>query len=164
MYLIDASAFIKAKRHYYQFGRVPQFWTWLQRHAVIGNVKTTFEVFEELVRQDDELKDWIKSYKDDLIVDSDDYDVRIPDVLACYGAKGPLTEADFQQMGADPYLIACALHLGFTLVTEEVSRPKSIGANRKIPDICNDLSVQWTDIAATQYGRDGLINLLDFRA
>lgn len=71
MYLIDASALIFAKNTHYQFDRIPPFWDWLHHHAIEGNIKMPQEIYDELQRQDDELKAWVKDIKDDILVDSD---------------------------------------------------------------------------------------------
>lgn len=163
MYLIDASALIFAKNHYYQFDRVPQFWEWLRRHVAQGSIKVPFEIYNEITKQDDDLKLWIAEIKNEILVSSDDYDLKINEVLFCYSQGGELAPADLQKMGADPYLVACALHLKATVVTGEVSKPARQGTNRKIPDVCNDLKVAWTNVHGMK-DREGLINLLDFRA
>lgn len=163
MYLIDSSALITAKNHYYQFNRVPQFWEWLHHHAAHGNVKVPHEIFEEVTKQDDDLKNWIVGIKDDILVVSTDYDTRLSEVLDCYGQGEVLTPADLEKIANDPYLIACALHEKAVVVTGEVPKPTKRRANRKIPDICGDLQIEWTNVHGFE-GRAGLIDLLDFKA
>lgn len=163
MFVVDASALIRSKNHHYQFARIPQFWRWLEHHVVAGTLKTPSEIFDEMIKQDDELKEWVLNLKDQIIPADSDYDTNIPDVLDCYGGATNLSEADIEKIGKDPYLIACAIELGGTVVTEEVSRPSAVGANRKIPDVCNELGVPWIDIGGVQV-RQGLVDLLDFKA
>lgn len=46
-------------------------------------------------------------------------------------------------IGRDPFLIAYAsVSADRVVVTKEVSKPSKQGANRKIPDVCNDLGVK----------------------
>ncbi len=47
LYLLDANTLINAKRDYYQFSRVPEFWDWLIHQGEIGNVKIPSEVYDE---------------------------------------------------------------------------------------------------------------------
>ena len=56
-----------------------------------------------------------------------------------------LTEMDIKKVGADPFLIASALEYPECriVVTHEVSQPSKEGANRKVPDICDQLDVKW---------------------
>lgn len=168
MYLLDASALIKAKNHYYQFERVPQFWEWLQLQAVLGNVGVPQKIYEEVTKQDDELKKWIAEIKEAIVVGSDNYDTMLPEVLARYSQGGVLSPADIHKMGADPHLVACALDAQSSdetvmVITGEVSQPKRMKGNRKIPDICDELGVKWSNIDGLK-DRVGLIDLLDFKA
>jgi len=162
MYLIDASALIFAKNHHYQFDRVPPFWEWLHHHAREGTIKMPQEIFDEILRQDDELKAWVKDIKDDILVDADDYDTRVGEVLDCYGGAENLTPSDLHKIGGDPYLVACALHLNASVITEEVSKKTQTGVKRKIPDTCDILGVEWVDIGGIQK-RPGIIDILDFK-
>ncbi|OFX09398.1 MAG: hypothetical protein A2516_10600 [Alphaproteobacteria bacterium RIFOXYD12_FULL_60_8] len=163
MFLIDSSALITAKNHYYQFDRVPQFWDWLQYQVESGRVQTPAEIYEEITKQDDELKMWAESIKDALIVSDGAYDKKLLTVLAKYkDEEGNISPQGLIKMGADPYLIACALHTGWTVVTGEVSAPKRTLHNRRIPDICDLLKIQWTNIHGL-WNKEGLINLLDFK-
>ena len=51
-------------------------------------------------------------------------------------------------VGADPWLIAFAQTYGWTVLTEEL--PAGLATSRKrqpkIPDVCNDLDIPWTDL------------------
>lgn len=63
-------------------------------------------------------------------------------VLAKYGAQ--LTEADLIKIGQDPFLIAAALgHANRCVVTAEVPSAAKQGANRKVPNVCDDCGVMW---------------------
>jgi len=49
-----------------------------------------------------------------------------------------------KKVGQDPFRIAYALaEADRVVVTKEVSRPSKQRANRKVPDVCNDLGVRW---------------------
>lgn len=161
IYLIDASALIFAKNHHYQFDRVPPFWEWLHHHASEDTIKMPQEIYDELLKQDDDLKDWVKGIKDDILVDSSDYDTKMPEVLECYGGAA-LKPSDLQKIGADPYLVACALDLKATIITEEVSKITQSGVKRRIPDACDTLGIDWVNIGGNQRG-PGIIDILDFK-
>lgn len=62
-----------------------------------------------------------------------------------YGAG--LTDEQVQIIGRDPFLIAAALVAPDVrcVITAEVSRPKRVGANRHVPDVCNSMKVPWKD-------------------
>jgi hypothetical protein len=56
-----------------------------------------------------------------------------------------------------PFLIAAALSdaANRCVATAEVSKPTTTRTNRRVPDVCNTLGVQWMDSF-------GLIRALDF--
>lgn len=47
LYLLDANTLIDAKRDYFEFERVPEFWEWVQHQGMIGNIKIPVEIYEE---------------------------------------------------------------------------------------------------------------------
>lgn len=65
----------------------------------------------------------------------------VTQVVACYGSN--LDDEQLSIVGRDPILIAYALRFRAqrSVVTTEVSKPKRIGANRHIPDVCTDVDV-----------------------
>jgi hypothetical protein len=144
LYLLDANVLIRAHEDYYGLDQVPQFWEWLLDTAEAGRAKIPFEIHDEIAIGSGPLPDWIceARAKKALIlneeVDADHFDM----VMRCYGTS--LTDSDLEKIGRDPLLIAYALASADRIVvTKEVSRPSKKGANRKIPDVCNDLAVRW---------------------
>jgi len=154
MYLLDANVFIFAKRDYYPFDRVPEYWEWLLHNAHNDQLKVPQQIWDELQDQDDDLRGWIRANKDDLIFAEEGYDGRLPQVLERYAAN--LTEVEIEQIGADPFLIAAALEYGCEVVSKETSKPGARGANRKVPDICSELGIRCIN-------DHQLIRVLDFR-
>ena len=79
LYMLDANTLIDAKRDYFQFDRVPEFWTWIQHQGELGNIKIPVEIyeeFEEAKRADgtrDDLSEWASQVevKRSLILDED---------------------------------------------------------------------------------------------
>jgi Domain of unknown function (DUF4411) len=154
MFLLDSNVFIFAKRDYYPFDRVPEFWDWLLHHADRGNVKIPPHIFDELQGHDDELSLWLREHREQLIYEADDLDTRVGDVLACY-CDDP-TEAELEKLGADPFLVAAGLHVGCDIVSKEASKPAAQRANKKVPDICKTMGLRCINDHA-------LIRELDFR-
>lgn len=75
-----------------------------------------------------------------LTEDADLANVQI--VLSKYG--DPLSEADLIKIDQDPFLIAAALgHADRYVVAAEVSSAGKQGANRKVPNVCDDCGVTW---------------------
>ena len=145
LYLIDANVLIRAHEDYYPLDRVPQFWEWVQLQALADRLKMPFEIHNEIAVSTGPLSDWVCSpnIRTALVLDEEANADAVNRVLAeGYGEN--LTDSDLEKIGQDPFLIAYAL--GATdriVVTKETSRPGAMRANRKIPDICDALDVQW---------------------
>jgi hypothetical protein len=154
MYLLDANVFIFAKRDYYPFDRVPEYWEWLVHNAQNDQLKMPQQIWDELQEQDDELQEWVQKHRDALIFAGQGYDGRVPEVLERYAVS--LTEVEIEQLGADPFLIAAALEHRCEVVSKEISRPGAQRANRKVPDVCNEFGIRCIN-------DHELIRVLDFR-
>ena len=154
MFLLDSNVFIYAKRDYYPFDRVPEYWDWLLHHAEQSNLKVTPHIYDELQGHDDELSQWLRENNEVLILQADDMDVRVGEVLNCYCTD--ITEAELENLGADPFLIAAGLQLRGDIVSKEGSKPGAQRSNKKVPDICRTLGVRCINDYA-------LIRELDFR-
>jgi hypothetical protein len=144
LYLLDANVLIRAHEDYYGLEQVPQFWQWLRKVAEDGKVKMPFEIHDEIAVANGLLPDWIcdAPVKHALILDEEVDPDLFDQVMRCYGAN--LSDSDLEKIGRDPFLIAYArVSPDRVIVTKEVSRPSTQGANRKIPDVCNDLGVTW---------------------
>lgn len=144
LYLLDASTLINAHRNWYALNRVPEFWRWLQHHAEAGAVKMPSEIYAEVENGNDELAAWVKDsdHKKALRLTEEADLAKVQAVLTKYGED--LSEADLIKIGQDPFFIAPALgHADRCVVTAEVSGSKKQGANRKVPNICDDCGVLW---------------------
>ncbi len=165
IYLLDANTLIDAKRDYFAFERVPEFWEWLQHHGLKGNVKIPIEIYEEFEEPKnaeggrDALADWAsdEDVKKALLLD-EEVDRKIVSHVISNGYCQNPTDQQMEEMGRDPFLIAYALRdpANRVVVTTEVSKPKRQGANRKVPDVCLDMGVNC--INTFQFLRD-----LDFK-
>ena len=143
LFLVDAKVLIRAHEDYYPIERVPQFWQWLEQEARANRVKMPLEMFSEIADSKGPLRDWIcePEVKKALVLDEEVDQDSLDEVLTeGYGDK--LTEVDLEKIGSDAFLIAYALaERDRVVVTKETSRPKKLGGNRKIPDVCNTLNV-----------------------
>lgn len=151
IYLLDANTLIDAKRDYFEFERVPEFWEWLQHHGKIGNVKVPLEIYEEFEEAKkaegdrDALAEWAsdEEVRRALLL-GEDADQKIVSHVISQGYCPNPTDQEIEKMGRDPFLIAYALRdLGNrVVVTTEVSKPKTQRANRQVPDVCRDMDVR----------------------
>lgn len=144
LYLLDANVLIDAKRDYYPFDMVPEFWEWLVHMGQRGTIKVPQEVYDKLIEGNDDLADWLKSNKSVLRF-NEEVNAEILNQVIEQGYAPDLTEVEVEMLNEDPFLIAYALvdAKRRRVVTTEVSRPSRIRANRHIPDVCDDLGVSW---------------------
>lgn len=158
LHLLDASALITANRLYYPLERVPEFWEWLVHQAEHGRLKMPLEMIEEIADGTDNLAEWMADHsnRDPLLLD-EDADVVLVQRVINEGYAADLNDVEIEKIGRDPFLIAAVLRSPSDrcVVTAETSKPTSIRANRRVPDVCNSLGLRWTDSF-------GLIRALDF--
>lgn len=147
LYLLDANVLITAARDYYPIDQVPEFWEWLKFQADSGNVKLPVEVLEEVLegrKENDPLLDWLKGegISESLCLKGE-VDSAILQHVVCKGYAPDLTDSEIEVIGRDPFLIAHALADPSvrTVITIEVRKPSKKRQNRKVPDVCDDLSI-----------------------
>src|ERR1700677_3690572 len=118
---LDANVYIEAKNRYYTFDRVPKFWSFLSAQIQLGSVCSPKAVYDELMPYGDQLTTWVKSRKKKgLCVQPNEGTQRQFTKIADF------VDTEFQRHKseeflkcADPWVIACALHAGGTVVTQE---------------------------------------------
>ncbi len=124
-----------------------------------GLVKVPLEIFEEIKpspTRTDELVDWLKAHRDELLLGEEvrkDLVARV--VEEGYGNN--LTDIDVEKIGRDPFLLAYALVNTHErcVISNERSRPTLTGGNRRVPDACDQLKIIYDNMF-------GLIRALDF--
>jgi hypothetical protein len=149
IYLLDANVLITAHNTYYPIDNVPEFWEWLFHQAGSGTIKLPSEVFEEIKEgsgdpEKDKLFGWCagKEIKKTLTLDEKADMTYVQKCLADGYAKD-LNDVELDAIGRDPFLIAAAMRSvqDRVVVTNEVSKPKAVRQNRKIPDVCDVFKV-----------------------
>ena len=149
LYLIDANVLMTAHNTYYPLDSVPEFWDWILDRAEAGVIKMPLEIFEEIKDGGtDEEKDLLYAWVADpgtkkKLVLNEDVDPEHVKTCTNKGYAPDLTDNELEQIGRDPFLIAYAMVAlkERCVVTNEVSSPRKIRQNRRIPDVCSDLGV-----------------------
>lgn len=142
IYVVDTDALIHAYR--YDFppdGNHAGFWEWLDELATKIDIIIPEKVRDEIRQGNDKLAELLDSLKNLKSQNTQDALSKIKTVLDAYGQ---LTEIDLEIIGnkADPYVIAHAIELQATVVTNEIPEPgRTAPRNKKIPDICNSLEI-----------------------
>lgn len=108
LYLLDANVLIDAGRDYYPLDRVLEFWSWLLHQALEGNVKVPKEMYDEVVSGSGDLVDWLRRYKDDLVL-SEEADPATVRQVVSRGYAPDLADYELVSIGCDPFIVAYAL-------------------------------------------------------
>ena len=106
------------------------------------------EIVEEICGGTDDLAAWRSDHKNKVALElEEDADVALVRRVIEGGYAVDLDDEEIEIVGRDPFLIAYGLRGPDErcVVTAEVSRPGRVRANRHIPDVCNQLGVQWMD-------------------
>ena len=142
---LDTNVYVEAKNRYYTFDRVPKFWSFLSSKLDDGSICSPKNVYDELVPYRDQLAAWAKARKArGLCVKTTDRQIQIHvgEIADHVNARYERYKAQEFLVGADPWVIACALHVGGTVVTiESTSRRKKI----RIPAVCQHFNVVCID-------------------
>lgn len=142
-YCLDSNTLIEAKNIHYAMDFCPAFWDMVDAHSA-DTLFSIAQVYDELVKGEDELAQWVKGRKESgLFVPADDEATQQEFAkIANFVAENYAQEqAEYFLSGADPWLIAKCKTAEATLVTKEVPAP---GAKRvKIPNICQEFGVSF---------------------
>jgi hypothetical protein len=145
--LLHANVLITANGSYYPIDQVSEFWDWIHHQATSKQIKIPREIMEEIKagrRDDDPLLDWIctPEIEASLLLE-EDVDPALVQRVVATGYAPDLHDDEVEKIGRDPFLIAYALadSANRMVVTLEASRPSAQRANRKVPDVCQSVSV-----------------------
>jgi len=142
-YLLDANAFIEARKRWYGFDFCPAYWRWLEASHASGLVFSIEKVAAEILAGEDELVPWVQARGDAFFLKPDIDVVQSLTSLSAWASGGdydPSAVATFLDI-ADSYLVAHAHAKGYTVVTHELvaNTPRKV----KIPNACVAVGVKW---------------------
>lgn len=148
-YLLDANAFIEAKNRYYGFDICPGFWASLVSLHESKRVFSIDRIQRELMLQDDEVKDWVKTQVPDTFFKKTQDQAVIKQfskmVEWVYSQSQFMASAksEFSEV-ADGWVIAYASVNGLIVVTHEEYAPD---AKKKvpIPNVCIEFGVNYVN-------------------
>lgn len=142
-YLLDANAFIEARKRWYGRDFCPAYWEWLEAANESGLVYSIEKVADEIMAGEDDLVQWVKDRGDSFFLKPDQDVVRSLTTLSAWASSGdydPAAVTTFLDV-ADSYLVAHAHAKGFTVVTHEkvANTPRIV----KIPNACVAMDVKY---------------------
>jgi len=142
-YLLDANAFIEAKKRWYGFDFCPAYWDWLDAAHATGSVFSIERVADEILAGDDELSDWARGRADSFFLRPDGLVLASLSQLSAWVTAGQYDQsavATYLDV-ADSYLVAHAHAHGHTVVTHE--KVANSRRNVKIPTACAEMGVKY---------------------
>jgi len=153
IFLLDSNVFITPYRNYYPFDFAPKYWQQLVATFQLDNVKVLDVVFQEVTKYEDELSDWIKNQSN-----LNPLSTKTLSILTNYGKvlsylqncglyKDDALRNWAQKDIADPWLIAVAMELNATIITEETPvgsalSTKNPSKNAKLPDVAKHFGIR----------------------
>jgi len=145
-FILDSNILILCHRQRYPFEMAPAFWRQLtekggQRVILLDKVK------DEILRNDDELSDWLKGNEDFFQIKK----VGESEVIQCYSDIISFVKESNQYREtaknefasvADSWICAYGMAYGNVIVTNEKYEP-DIKKKIKIPNICHEFSINY---------------------
>ncbi len=146
VYAFDANVFIELQRRQ-PMDIYRSVWRKVGELMEKGTIISSQEVYEEILKGDDELKSWIKSRENYFLESSVEIQKTVRDILKDF--RG-LVEGGKRVNGADPFIIALAKINHAIVVTEEI--PTRDLNSPHIPDVCEQLGINFTNFVG--FSRD----------
>ncbi len=148
-YLLDANAFIEAKNRYYGFDICPGFWSSLVSQHEGQRVFSIDRIQNELMVQDDEVKDWVKNQAPETFFQkTEDQDVinTFGDMVKWVYSQSQFTPAARSEFSsvADGWVIAYAKVNDLIVVTHEQYAP-DVQRKVPIPNVCVEFDVNYVN-------------------
>lgn len=142
-YCLDANVLIQAWQRYYSPKFCPDYWTLLNDFGETDRIFLPQNVFEEIVKTEDDLTDWLKSSK----IPIREIDGQVANCLRnIYSANQfhkYLVDNTKQRSLADPWVIAHALNENACVVTKEEKVTTPNTTRIKIPNVCENMNIRW---------------------
>lgn len=142
-YCLDANVLIQARQKYYNPKFCPDYWKILSELGKDGKIFMPELVYEEIIRTEDDLSEWLKKSKIPINKISEPVTHCLQKVYATDPIHKNLVDNTKARSLADPWVIAHALHENSTVVTKE-EKVTALNSNRiKIPNVCDNMGIRW---------------------
>ncbi len=154
-FIVDSNFFIQSHRITYPLDVATTFWEKVKKLFEDGKVISIDKVKDEIFKNDDELKMWIKvNLSNECFKPTDTQEVlnKYKEVVNWASSKSDhyvqnAINEFLEFENADAWLIAYAFAIdeNCKIVTQEKSEPNR-KSKIKIPDVCNDFNIQYKNI------------------
>jgi predicted nucleic acid-binding protein len=144
-YCLDANVLIQAWQKYYSPKFCPEYWNILNDFGNTGKIFLPQHVYDEIVRTEDDLANWLKSSRIPVF----EVDGRVAECLRGIYAANPvhqyLVDNTKQRSLADPWVIAHAIKENACVVTKEEKVTTPNTTRIKIPNVCDNMNIRWVN-------------------
>ncbi len=148
-YYLDSNVYIQSHRIEYANDIVPGFWNWLDYLAAEQCIISPSFVYKELTdnKADDFLSHWAKDRKaSDIFLDpSSDIQTKFSEIANYVSQSYDAKNSEIFLQKADAWVVAYAVAMNYTVVTQETYTQDPRAKRIKIPNICRVFGVNYID-------------------
>ena len=142
-YCLDANVLIQAWQKYYSPKICPDYWELLDYLGTQDIVFMPEMVYDEIVRTDDDLSNWLKTSKIPIKKIDEQVTKCLKDIYSADPNHKFLVDNTKARSLADPWVIAHALRENAAVVTKEEKVTALNSTRIKIPNVCDKMNVSW---------------------
>ncbi|MCC6550484.1 MAG: DUF4411 family protein [Ignavibacteriaceae bacterium] len=144
-YCLDANVLIQAWQKYYNPKFCPDYWSILDELGENSRIFIPEQVFEEIVRTEDDLTKWLKKSKIPVAKITLSVTQCLQEIYSTDTRHRLLVDNIRGRSLADPWVIAHAMDEKATVVTKENKETALNSTRIKIPNVCEGMNVRWMD-------------------
>jgi predicted nucleic acid-binding protein len=142
-YCLDANVLIQAWQKYYSHRICPTYWDMLDYLGTQNIIFMPEMVYDEIVRTDDELSEWLKTSQIPIKKIDEQVTKCLKDIYSADPNHKFLVDNTKARSLADPWVIAHALREKAVVVTKEEKVTALNSTKIKIPNVCDKMNVTW---------------------
>lgn len=142
-YCLDANVLIQAWQKYYSPRICPNYWDMLDYLGTQNIIFMPEMVYDEIVRTDDELSEWLKTSQIPIKKIDEQVTKCLKDIYSADPNHKFLVDNTKARSLADPWVIAHALREKAVVVTKEEKVTALNSTKIKIPNVCDKMNVTW---------------------
>ena len=144
-YCLDANVLIQAWQKYYSPRFCPTYWEVLASFGSTNKIFVPEQVYDEIVRAEDDLSGWLKSSKIPIHKTTTEVTEKLKAIYAANPIHQYLVDNTKQRSLADPWVIAHAMEENATVVTKEEKVMAPNTTRIKIPNVCDNMNILWVN-------------------
>ena len=142
-YCLDTNNLIQAWQKYYSPAICPDYWEVLNKFGEREIIFLPESVYNEIIRTDDSLSEWIKSSQIPVKKVDENVIKCLKQIYEVNPGHKFLVDNTKARSLADPWVIAHAMNESAIVVTKEEKVTAQNSKKIKIPNVCENLNIPW---------------------